>query len=424
MFSNQEIKLLAEENGFDPAVLHYLNVRFQGISISGEDNPPKYLNIPNVQFGKYPTFKGVIDKDIYFFAPQMTSQETPYSFDPDKHTLSYQNKSISNLREVIDEKRYGSLKNQNWYFKARYWEVPEESDVVKAEELLDTSYLTLNLIDFCNEFCEHCWRTYKEKARYHKECGEDPKDRIMTVDTVISQIEDAFGENTLENVEKVTLMEGGFNPRLLRPEMYPESVRDSLGKFNEKELYKLHLKNVKEKLEEHGFEGNINTFSFKLDEEMIQFLVEEEFDTSEYCLPLESFTRRDEYMRHDRKGRPFEEYLPYLEYAKKYYDDTKVFILLGLKDNLKDLEEHLSVLKEMNVLPQVGLYSVNSPRQEELVCEDLQGMEYLDFVLKSMKILKEKGFPIFSETGRNNGLLPPHFKKYINENLDISDKNK
>lgn len=374
---------IAEEYGVEMTFLHYLNMRYSGCTVLGSNAGLRY-----VRAGKYEFMEGAIADDLMFFARQVFFGESPYVYSTEKEKLYYYGKEVSfrfsyfGPQERLDRDR--NISSRHWYFK-----IGSESGNMAA----DRSYLTINFHNFCANKCPFCLRTYGEKETCFG--TEAVSAENITVDEGLKEIEIANGADIFTKVEKISVVEGGFHSE-------------------EEELS--YLEELITKLRQRGFKGKISTFTAFIKNAGAFEKLKAIGCSMESCsYPMEAFTNRDRILG-GLKVSTFEEALSAMITAKKFYDNVRAFLLIGLADNLADLDDYLRVMAENGLNVQLGTYFVNLPRQFELLCNDVRKDErsngHLKFYLDAALIARRYGYTR-PEAGRQNGIWEAPADKYI-----------
>jgi hypothetical protein len=261
---NNNLEEIAKQYNVDPFLSYYLDMRYSGITVLGQDASLRY-----VKEGKYQTTVGLLEDDIFFFARRMFLGETPYVYSEVTKKLYYYGKELPFACRIFKTSEgfadTAKSESKHWYFKQG---TGQEGVAIGST---DFRYLTINFRDFCTNMCPFCWRVYAEKARFFG--IEHMKRQNISVDDGIKGIKGKYGSDVFTKVEKISIIEGGFEN-------------------GEEEV--LFLEELITKLRANGFRGSIGTSSAFIEDpkalEKLHFLG---YDMEECFFPLECFTSRN-----------------------------------------------------------------------------------------------------------------------------------
>jgi len=377
---------IAEKYGVDMLLVHYLNIRYSGYTILGDNAGLRYA-----RDGKYQTARGIFEDDAYFFTRKVFLGESPYVYSPETGKLYYYGRELpfkfSPIEIVEGLSRDEKTQSKHWYFKMRF----DQEGSATGE--VDLRYLTINFHNFCTNMCPFCWRAYREKLNFFGQ--EVMLKENISVDQGLQEIEEAYGSEIFSKIERISVVEGGF-------------------KSEQEELF--FLEELITKLKIKGFHGRISTFtSFVKNPSGFDKLRELGYQMEDFGFPLESFTRRDEVLGGNKKS-TFEKALSAMRLAKKYYKYVRAFLLIGLADNLNDLKQYLPVLNENGIDVQLGAYFVTLPRQYGLLSDDIRRDEvnngHISFYFEAALIAAQYGVTR-PESTITNAIWPANLDKFI-----------
>ncbi|MBN1405147.1 MAG: hypothetical protein JW946_01355 [Candidatus Omnitrophica bacterium] len=374
---------MAKEYAVDPSLVYYLDIRHSGITILGSDASLLYT-----ENGKYKTVDGILNNILFFSTRKVFLGDSPYVYSVGTGKLYYYGRPLDiscDFCKIPNE-------SENWYFK-QIWRNGIPTDEV------DTSYLVINFRNFCKTPCPFCRRASGERERCFGLTAM--QNQNISVDEGLSQIETAHGKDIFRTIQKISVMEAGFATE-------------------EEEV--VFLKDLIAKLKARGFTGKITPFtSFLRAQQSFRELIKCGYSMDECLFPLECFTRREEVLG-ARKNSTFEESLEWMKVAKKYYKSVRVFLLIGLADNLDDLNKFIPILLENDIQIQLSSYAVALPRQRNLLCYDIVRDErnngHIRFLLEAVKIAFENGVSC-PEAVVMNGVWPMHADSLIHLNSPL-----
>ena len=342
---------LAVEFGVEPLLVHYLNMRYSGMTILGDN-----AQLLFTREGKYRKVEGFLADKLFFSTRKVFLGESPYVYSARTGKIYYYGKPLDfgyRAHAFQDE-------SDNWYFKEVWGPNGPTGEV-------DVRTLVVNFRNFCNKPCAFCWRAYREQT---EAVGlQQMALRNLSVDDGLAQIAAAHGVEVFGLIERISVMEAGFPSEELEVDFLVELI---------------------EKLKARGFKGKITPFtSFLRSPASFDRLIASGYCMDQCLFPMECFTRRNEVLG-ERKRCTLEEAFQRMEVSLRYYQDVKAFLLIGLADDLEAIRRHLPEMRARGLGVQLSMYSAVLPRQKDLYSRELVADEknngHIRFLLRAARI--------------------------------------
>ncbi len=343
-------ELMIENNDVEPIDLVAAILRVEGVNLP---DPNKILK------GKNSLDLNLNYKNIAAVLGLRINKDSDFVYDGKKITYRGNELELSNPNENETYKIETCSQIRGWrpdfYYKGR----------IRDDNLNAEAVLNLNLINFCDNGCSFCVRTYmNNKMDNYPEISADYLNQIIQKAAEVTSNQD------LENVEQISLVSGIGMPA----QKDLQAVKPS-GRIIE----------IWKTAKQYGFKGAIMYAGYDLSKKDIDN-ISETIPEFIWYYTIECFSKRKKIMPSEKGNVNVDEIMEKLHYAQSKGINVSFFYIAGI-DKQKIMEQNMERLEFVDALPNVNLFDTYNDTEMKLRSNEFI-QDPTGYVVETMRMVK------------------------------------